>query len=69
MGKDEVLVARETFSCVVDGREVLVWKGETRVRAGDPLVKGREGLFEPAESHGVADAPAVGRRRKRAAPR
>jgi hypothetical protein len=43
-----LLVARETFTAVVDGREVVVRAGETRVPADHPLVKGRRALFEDA---------------------
>jgi hypothetical protein len=45
---DELLVARESFSCEIDGIRFTVAGGVTRVRADHPLVKGREQLFEPA---------------------
>jgi len=43
----KLLVATETFSTDVDGHEVIVHAGVTRVRAGHPVVKGREHLFVP----------------------
>jgi hypothetical protein len=63
MAAKQVLVAAETFSVDLDGEQVLVWKGETKVPAGHPLAKGREHLFEPVESHGVRAAPKRRRRK------
>ena len=48
MTDDELLVARESFSCEIDGIKFVVSAGVTRVRADHPLVRGREQLFEPA---------------------
>lgn len=45
----KLLVARETFVCELDGHEVHVWAGETKVPAGHPITKGRAHLFESAE--------------------
>jgi len=42
-----IYVAKESFSTVLDGDEVTVQKGRTRVREGHPLLAGREHLFEP----------------------
>jgi hypothetical protein len=44
--KGDILVATETFATVVDGVPISVRRGETRVRAGHPLVKGREMWFK-----------------------
>lgn len=40
----KIFVAVESFGCEVDGRPVLVSKGDT-VREGHPVLKGRESLF------------------------
>jgi hypothetical protein len=48
--KPQILVARETFTAEYDGAPVVVHGGVTRVRSDHPLVKGREHLFEAAES-------------------
>jgi hypothetical protein len=42
----DILVATETFTCTVDGSPVTVHKGQTRVRAGHPILKGREMWFK-----------------------
>jgi hypothetical protein len=42
----KLLVARETFTTDVRGETVIVQAG-TELPASSPLVKGREGLFEP----------------------
>jgi len=50
MGKaSDVYVAKESFTTNLDGQEVVISKGVTRVRAGHPLMKGREALFELLE--------------------
>jgi hypothetical protein len=43
--KTQVLVAVESFACEVDGREMIVQAGITRVRRDHPVVNGREQLF------------------------
>lgn len=47
----DIFVARESFSTDLDGVPVTVQKGATRVRAGHPLLQGREDLFEPITVH------------------
>jgi hypothetical protein len=42
-----IYVAKESFSVLLDGEQVIVSKGITRVRAGHPILKGREQWFEP----------------------
>ena len=44
--KGDILVATETFTTTLDGAPVVVHKGQTRVRAGHPLVKGHEMWFK-----------------------
>jgi hypothetical protein len=55
MARAKVLAARTAFVCEVDGREVQVAQG-SRVLASDPIVKGREELFEPVEAKPDLDA-------------
>lgn len=45
MATTKVLVAVTSFSCEVDGAERIIREGD-RVAATDPVVKGRERLFE-----------------------
>jgi hypothetical protein len=48
--KGDVYVARESGSAEVDGKVLTFTKGMTRVRAGHPLLKGREHLFDPIDT-------------------
>ena len=63
--RDTLLVARETFSVDLDGREIVVWKGETRVRGSHRLVKGREHLFRPVDDVEDVAPESAKRSRKR----
>lgn len=47
----EMYVANESFVCVVDGQSYSVVGGVTRVRAGHPLLRGREHLFRVLRAH------------------
>lgn len=47
--KGRVFVATETFITHVDGRQVNVVKGKTRVREGHVLLTKNPHLFKPAE--------------------
>ena len=47
--KDQMLVAARSGTIVLEGKTYRLRKDETRVRAGHPLVKGREELFKPLE--------------------
>jgi hypothetical protein len=42
-----IYVAKDSFLTIVDGVEVMISKGKTRVREGHPLLNGRSELFEP----------------------
>ncbi len=42
-----IYVAKESFATTLDGEEIVVRKGVTRVRAGHSLLRGREAFFEP----------------------
>jgi hypothetical protein len=63
--KEKLLVARETFVCELDGREVHVWAGETKVPAGHAITKGRAHLFEPAEPRADIEHAEKAKPRKR----
>lgn len=45
----DILVARETFLVVIDGREHVVHKGD-RVRSGHPVHMAQPDRFEPIDS-------------------
>lgn len=42
----EIFVANRTALIKFEGREIMLRRGVTRVRAGHPLLKGRESLFD-----------------------
>ena len=46
-----MLVAKESFVCHWDGSDRQISAGVTRVRAGHPILKGIEHLFEPITAH------------------
>lgn len=48
--KVDLYMARESFATTLDGDIVSVSKGDL-VRAGHPIMKGREDQFEPAEGY------------------
>jgi hypothetical protein len=48
--KIHLYMAKESFVTQVDGETISVSKGDL-VRAGHPLLKGREALFSPAEGY------------------
>ncbi len=54
-----VYIAKESFAAEIDGVPVVVRKGVTRVRAGHPLLAGREQMFEPADAHADFDVEAA----------
>lgn len=45
--EDGIFVAKESFTTEVDGVPTIIRAGLDRVRAGHPLLEGREHLFEP----------------------
>lgn len=47
MGTTDIFVAKESFTVTLNGESIQVNQGRTRVRAGHPLLKGREMYFEP----------------------
>lgn len=49
--KHEILVARESAVFTHDGEKHVIHRGITRVRAGHPILEGREDLFEPLTVH------------------
>lgn len=42
----ELFVARSAFACTLDGQTLIIQPGQV-VDANDPILKGRETLFEP----------------------
>jgi hypothetical protein len=42
----DVYVANETFACELDGENLIVHRGITRVRAGHPLYENYKGNFD-----------------------
>jgi len=46
----ELYQAKESFVTMFNGEQVAVAAGEL-VRAGHPILKGREELFKPAENY------------------
>lgn len=59
-GGGEIFVARQSFTTELDGVPISVYGGQTRVRAGHPLLKGREELFEPLKVHYDIEAATAG---------
>ncbi|WP_119728343.1 hypothetical protein [Thermomonospora amylolytica] len=56
---DDILVAKKTATFDYNGERIVVHAGITRVRAGHPMLEGREDLFEPIDVHyDVEDATA-----------
>lgn len=51
MADDGIYVARETFTCDIDGEIFTVRRGVTRVRGGHQLVKLNPQFFEPVDAH------------------
>lgn len=47
----EILVAKESFSTRYEGADHSFQAGQSRVRAGHPILKGIEHLFEPIRAH------------------
>ena len=62
-------VAKETFVTEIDGNEVVVYAGVTRVESGHPLLKGREQMFEPAEPRADLKAPRARKRKAKTSKR
>ena len=51
MANTDILVAKESFSTTIDGENITVHKGVTRVRAGHKLAKRYAAYFEPLTVH------------------
>ncbi len=50
-GDGSIWVAKESFATNLDGAEITVLAGRTRVRDGHPLLRGREQFFERLTVH------------------
>jgi hypothetical protein len=53
----DILVANTTCMITHDGRQVMLRRGITTVRAGHPITEGREQLFDPITVHFDRGAP------------
>lgn len=51
MTTGQIYVCKESAVFQYDGDQVLVRKGETRVREGHPILKAHPELFEPLKVH------------------
>jgi len=49
--RGEILIAVESAVFRYEGADVVITKDQTRVRAGHPILKGREHLFRPIDAH------------------
>ena len=70
--RTDILVAKESAILEYNGAPVVIRKGVTRVRAGHPMLRGHEHLFEPLDVHyDIEEATAAPgeRRRGRMSPR
>lgn len=51
MADTDLYIARESAITNVDGEDIVIQAGRTVVRAGHPLLKGRESMFQPLYVH------------------
>jgi hypothetical protein len=51
MSNENILVACETGVFTFEGERIYIHEGVTRVRAGHPILEGREHLFKPIDVH------------------
>jgi hypothetical protein len=47
----EILIATETVLTQFEGENVYIYAGQTTVREGHPILKGREAMFVPVQVH------------------
>ena len=47
----EILIATETVLTQFEGENVYIYAGQTTVREGHPILKGREAMFIPVQVH------------------
>jgi hypothetical protein len=57
--RGEILVAASSFVCTHDGKSFTFHKGVTRIRAGHPVIKGREHLFLEMDASADYDVEAA----------
>lgn len=66
----DILVAKRSAIVMFDGRRVTIRAGRTHVRAGHPILDGRQDMFEPIKVEFEVDdepkAPAKRTRRSKA---
>lgn len=51
MADTDLFIAKESAITSVGGEDIVIHAGHTVVRAGHPLLKGREDLFQPLFVH------------------
>lgn len=68
MASSDIYVATETFATELDNQPIIVQKDITRVRAGHPLLKGRENLFKLITVHYEVEQATAAPGEKRGAP-
>lgn len=58
MSETDIFVAAKNATVFIGGRRVKITRDVTRVRAGHPLLDGREALFKPLNvHHDLAEQP------------
>ena len=60
MSGADLFVAKESATFEHNGQPIFLTAGVTLVRAGHPILKGHEGLFEPVRVHYEVAQPKAG---------
>lgn len=58
---DGLFICTGSFITHFDGEDRVIQAGHTVVRAGHPILQGREGMFEPLTVHYETPQPKTGR--------
>lgn len=65
MAETDLFIARGSFLTSLEGEEIQVHAGHTVVRAGHPLLAGREEMFMPLHVHYDVEQPKAAPARRR----